>query len=155
MQANSCYYEVLGILPSADLGVIRTAYRSLAQHFHPDKNPEFNDATVKMQQLNEAYRVLSNARSRKAYDDSRRRGRNFDPDHFASEPVQTRSANEQCNTPSTILERIIEKILAAALYIIVLIGLALLFPGLFPAGFLFLSAIFYFFPQLKIAIVGT
>ena len=86
---NNCYYEVLGIYPSADLEVIRTAYRSLAQRFHPDKNPDFNAATVTMQKINEAYRVLSNPIKRNRYDDSRRRERHFDPDNFASESVQT------------------------------------------------------------------
>ena len=86
---NNCYYEVLGISPSADIEAIRAAYRSLAQRFHPDKNPDFNAATATMQKLNEAYRVLSNPVKRKIYDDSRRRERHFDPDNFASEPVQT------------------------------------------------------------------
>jgi len=86
---NNCYYGVLGISPSADLEDIRTAYRSLAQRFHPDKNPDFNAATAKMQKLNEAYRVLSNAKNRKEYDDSRLTERHFDPNNFASAPVQT------------------------------------------------------------------
>ena len=62
---NNCYYEALGIPPSADLETIRAAYRSLAQRFHPDKNPDFNAATATMQQLNAAYRVLSNPIKRK------------------------------------------------------------------------------------------
>lgn len=30
------YYSVLGVLPTADIIVIRAAYRALAQIYHPD-----------------------------------------------------------------------------------------------------------------------
>ena len=65
---NNCYYEVLGIHPSADLEAIRAAYRSLSQRFHPDKNPGCSAATSRMQQINEAYRALSSSVTRDEYD---------------------------------------------------------------------------------------
>ena len=65
---NNYYYEALGIHPSADLEAIRAAYRSLAQRFHPDKNPGCSAATSRMQQINEAYRALSSSVTRNEYD---------------------------------------------------------------------------------------
>lgn len=63
------YYAVLGLLPTAELVVIKAAYKALAQRYHPDKfagDPEV--ARAKMAELNEAYRVLSNSQRRQALD---------------------------------------------------------------------------------------
>ena len=86
---NNCYYEALGIPPAADIEAIRAAYRSLAQRFHPDKNPGCSAATSRMQQINEAYRVLSNSITRNEYDNSTTRDEYDDSiykePHFNSE----------------------------------------------------------------------
>lgn len=63
------YYEVLQVLPSASPEVIRMAYTALANEYRPDVyqgSSEFAEA--KMQQINEAYRVLSSPESRQQYD---------------------------------------------------------------------------------------
>lgn len=63
------YYEVLQVLPSASPEVIRMAYTALANEYHPgvyQGSKEFAEA--KMQQINEAYRVLSSPESRQQYD---------------------------------------------------------------------------------------
>jgi len=62
-------YGVLGLHPSSEDVVIRAAYRVLAQRFHPDKRAG-NDriALVRMQAINEAYAVLSDAKRRSEYD---------------------------------------------------------------------------------------
>ncbi|MCB9201912.1 MAG: J domain-containing protein [Flavobacteriales bacterium] len=62
------YYKVLGIDKSASQDEIKKAYRKLARKYHPDINPNDNDAKVKFQQINEANEVLSNAEKRKKYD---------------------------------------------------------------------------------------
>ena len=63
------YYQVLGLLPSADEVVIKAAYKALAQKFHPDKHPgekaEYNKV---MSELNEAYAVIGFKHKRKDYD---------------------------------------------------------------------------------------
>ncbi len=63
------HYAVLGLLPTAEMIVIKAAYKALAQRYHPDKwtgDPDV--ARLKMAELNEAYTVLSSSQQRQAYD---------------------------------------------------------------------------------------
>lgn len=66
------YYGILGLLDDAEDVVIRAAYKALAQRYHPDKwtgNKE--EANRRMQEINEAYGVLSDSSKRKQYDATR------------------------------------------------------------------------------------
>ena len=64
------YYHILGVLPTAEVIVIKAAYRALAQKYHPDKNPgEYEIFKQKMQDINEAYEVLVDELQRKEYDE--------------------------------------------------------------------------------------
>lgn len=60
------YYEVLQVSPDAEPEVVQAAYRRLAQKYHPDVNA-LPEAGRRMQELNEAYEVLSDASKRAAY----------------------------------------------------------------------------------------
>lgn len=66
---NPNLYDILGrISRNATPEEIKQAYRTLAKHFHPDKNP--NDrigAQERMSELNAAYEILSNREKREAY----------------------------------------------------------------------------------------
>ncbi|MEM6709247.1 MAG: molecular chaperone DnaJ [Pseudomonadota bacterium] len=62
------YYEVLGVSKSADAGDIKKAYRRLAMKFHPDRNPDDEEADAKFKEASEAYEILSDAEKREAYD---------------------------------------------------------------------------------------
>ncbi|HEU65042.1 MAG TPA: J domain-containing protein [Chloroflexi bacterium] len=62
------YYEVLGITPNASARKIREAYHRLAFLYHPDRNQESEEANTKMQELNEAYAILSDPTKRREYD---------------------------------------------------------------------------------------
>lgn len=62
------YYETLEVSPNASNIVIRAAYRCLAQHAHPDKNPGSEDAGQRMLNINRAYAVLTDLEKRKEYD---------------------------------------------------------------------------------------
>ena len=62
------YYEVLGVPKDASDKDIRAAYRRLARKYHPDVNRGDPSAESKFKEINEAYQVLSNADSRKKYD---------------------------------------------------------------------------------------
>jgi len=62
------FYETLEVSPNASHDVIRAAYRCLAQHDHPDKNLDSEDAGQGMSNINRAYAVLSDQEKRQAYD---------------------------------------------------------------------------------------
>lgn len=63
------YYDVLQVTQEASSEVISMAYKALAKKYHPDSYQEDKDyATHKMQQINEAYQVLSSPVLRNEYD---------------------------------------------------------------------------------------
>lgn len=53
-------------------GEIKKSYRSLVHHFHPDKNPDNQFAADYFFEIQEAYEILSDEKSRRAYDKERR-----------------------------------------------------------------------------------
>lgn len=65
----STYYEILRVPQRADPARVRTAYRKLAQQYHPDKMPGNAGAQQFMAALNEAYAVLSDPQMRAKYDE--------------------------------------------------------------------------------------
>jgi DnaJ-class molecular chaperone len=70
MAAPPDYYRVLQVSRHAEPEVIERAYKALALKYHPDRAPEEerDKATRRLQSVNEAYGVLSDAAKRKAYD---------------------------------------------------------------------------------------
>jgi curved DNA-binding protein len=62
------YYKVLGVERGASEKEIKTAFRRLAQQYHPDKNPGDKRAEEKFKEINEAYEVLGDAQKRAKYD---------------------------------------------------------------------------------------
>lgn len=63
------YYELLGVSRRARPESVRSAYRRLAQRYHPDKMPGNARAEQVMAALNEAYAVLSDPQQRARYDE--------------------------------------------------------------------------------------
>ncbi|UUD35216.1 DnaJ domain-containing protein [Mycoplasmopsis caviae] len=61
------YYEVLGVPKTASEKEIKSAYRKLAMKYHPDKLKD-GTSDQKMQELNEAYEVLSDPNKKSNYD---------------------------------------------------------------------------------------
>jgi len=61
------YYKILGLPPSASLKEIKSAYRSLAHQFHPDKNGNDPYAAAQFEIIKEAYEILSNPVKKEYY----------------------------------------------------------------------------------------
>ena len=66
--AKRDYYEVLGLSKNADASEIKKAYRKIAIKYHPDKNPDDQEAEEKFKEAAEAYEVLSDPEKRQRYD---------------------------------------------------------------------------------------
>lgn len=72
MDINKDYYAILSVLPTAELVVIKAAYKAMLKVYHPDKfNGSKSEAHAKTVGINEAYSVLSVASKRQEYDNSR------------------------------------------------------------------------------------
>ena len=66
---QTSYYTLLGLHPSTSALEVRRAYRELSKRYHPDTTDlPTAIATVKFQQLNEAYATLSSPERRLNYD---------------------------------------------------------------------------------------
>lgn len=64
------YYSILGVARTATPDEIKKAYRKLASQHHPDKGGD----TAKFQEIEEAYRVLSDPQQRAAHDNPQPQG---------------------------------------------------------------------------------
>ena len=62
------YYRILGVNRNASEPAIQKAYSSLAKQYHPDLNPDDDEAKRKFQQVQRAYDVLGDAEQRRLYD---------------------------------------------------------------------------------------
>ena len=82
MDFNKDYYAILGVHPSAEKVVIDAAYKALAKRYHPDKNQNDPEtAKRQMQEINEAYEILSNEQKRREYDENSENS-NFENEDF-------------------------------------------------------------------------
>lgn len=61
-------YEVLGVEKDFTKDELKKKYRQLAKKYHPDLNPDNEDAKEKLQEINEAYAILSDDENRRKYD---------------------------------------------------------------------------------------
>ena len=65
-------YAVLQVVPTAEQEVVHGAFRALAFKYHPDRDSS-RRAAAKMAELNRAYAILRDERSREAHDRASRR----------------------------------------------------------------------------------
>lgn len=91
------HYDNLKVARNAPPEVIRAAYKTLSQKYHPDRNPGNQDAIRIIQIINSAYEVLSDPAKRKEHDDwilqaeaNMERGRPFGEVRFTPDPVESR-----------------------------------------------------------------
>jgi DnaJ-class molecular chaperone len=71
MASAKDYYKILGLEENAGPDAIKKAYRSLARKHHPDHNPDDQGAEERFKEIQEAYDVLSDAKTRRQYDRAR------------------------------------------------------------------------------------
>ncbi len=62
------YYKILGVDRKASQDEIKKVYRKLAMKYHPDRNPNDQEAEEKFKEVNEAHQVLSDPQKRARYD---------------------------------------------------------------------------------------
>lgn len=70
-------YKILGLAPDASPDEVKKAYRQMAKIFHPDLHPDDPNAHEKMNEINEAYDMLTN------------------PDKYAAKRAQQEAQDQQ------------------------------------------------------------
>jgi DnaJ family protein B protein 4 len=61
-------YEALGVSETASQEEIKKAYRKLSLQYHPDRNNNSSESTVKSQSINSAYDIIGDEDKRRQYD---------------------------------------------------------------------------------------
>lgn len=82
MNSAKDYYAALGLAKDASEEDIKKKFRELAKKHHPDKE---GGSKAKFQEIHEAYEILSDAKTRKNYDDARAGG-GMESDLFGTWP---------------------------------------------------------------------
>lgn len=61
-------YQILEVSQTSSQMEIKKSYRKLAKKYHPDHNPNDNEASEKFKELSSAYEILGNEQLRQKYD---------------------------------------------------------------------------------------
>lgn len=113
MDDSTDYYALLGVGRKASPGEIKRAYRKLVFQYHPDRNPDNQNAAEKLKEIMAAYDVLSSEDSRIEYDNAHpppfQEGNGADDkstsgngSHFSYEFKRTSAPEPQCPKCSTV-----------------------------------------------------
>lgn len=86
------HYDTLEVSPSASPEVIRAAYKSLIQRFHPDRHPGDEAIAERAAAIAQAYDVLSDPARRAAYSESLRQHSALRPPERRLQPVRSGAA---------------------------------------------------------------
>ncbi|NJN30791.1 MAG: J domain-containing protein [Synechococcales cyanobacterium RM1_1_8] len=91
--AQSDFYKLLGLTPSATAAAIKLAYRTKAKQCHPDRQGLGTDAIRQAHEatvaLNAAYEVLGDPQRRRDYDQQRQGGKGRRQNHSGPAPYQS------------------------------------------------------------------
>ncbi len=66
--SNKDLYQLLGIERGTSPDQIKKAYRTMANKYHPDKNPNNPEAEAKFKEVSNAYETLSDPQKKQMYD---------------------------------------------------------------------------------------
>ncbi|WP_297880841.1 DnaJ domain-containing protein, partial [uncultured Campylobacter sp.] len=86
------YYEILGVSEDSKIDEIKSKYRKLAFKYHPDRNPDNENASEKFRKISEAYEILSDNEKREKYDKKRKES------NLKADKKENRNFNEYKNT---------------------------------------------------------
>lgn len=130
------YYDVLGASEDVSQDELERLYKRLARQHHPDRGGDAED----MKAINEAYRVLSNEFTRRAYDS--RRMRSVDTANTIIPPASSQSIV----IPNTVFGRFMTAIFnlmggLVLLFVISLIYLRFMWPFFLIAVFVVLLGV--------------
>ncbi len=75
------YYVTLGVTAEATDEEIKRSYRKLALKYHPDRNQGNKEAEEKIREINAAYEILGDPKTRKSYERMRFGGFGSKTDH--------------------------------------------------------------------------
>ncbi len=117
------YYSILGAGKTASQDEIERLYKRLARRHHPDRGGDAEE----MKAINEAYRVLGNAATRRSYDSQRSYDSRhaYDSRHQRSEDA-LRAVLPPLSPPAALLpDTVLGRLLGALFFL--LAGLVLLF----------------------------
>jgi len=121
------YYSILGAGETASPDEIERLYKRLARRHHPDRGGDAEE----MKAINEAYRVLGNAATRRAYDENAA-SRAYDSQHQRNDDALNRvddalsAVGSPLSRPAAPLPNTVHGRLVGALFFL-LAGLVLLF----------------------------
>lgn len=93
-------YRILEIHGNANIDEIKKAYRRLALKYHPDKNSGDTTFSIKFHEINEAYEILGDLKTKSEYDKKW--------EQFNSIKNQTKEQKEYTNASSDIENLIID-----------------------------------------------
>lgn len=88
------HYDNLKVARNAPPEVIRAAYKTLSQKYHPDRNPDSPNAIRIIQMINLAYETLSDPVKRQEHDEWISRAESEGKETRQSNPFQSPAAGE-------------------------------------------------------------
>ncbi len=97
------FYDILEVSPDASPEVLRAAYRSLSRKYHPDSNPD-SDEAKHFQQVQEAWEVLRDPQKRRHYDEHLRKSARSAAESTGTRRDSANGGTEQPPSDPTVMK---------------------------------------------------